>query len=639
MISRCALVALWCCATVYGQTIHVSPNGPIASLEQARDAARAERHAGHKGPIRIVVHAGRYTLGRTLQLGPEDSNTQWEAAPGEQPIISGGQTVLNWKCAERGICSAPAVGLDAHQLFVNGVRAIRARTPNRGFLHIDGDSSTAKPFQLHYRNNDIQADWAARGDVEVVALLAWADLRRPIVHVDSANKLATLAGDPEKSNHERDARYYIENTPDALDSAGEWYLDRKAQRIYYMPRPNEDVQRAEVIATTLETLVSIGDQEKGSKPTKKISFKGLTFAYGDWKMPPSGYADVQSASYAPSLVQVRSASHIAMDHCRVAHAGGYAIWFAQGAHDSSVTASEIVDMGAGGIKIGEPMLQATSGTSSGSILVEGNQIHDLGNVYAPGVGVWVLESARNKILHNEIHHLYYSAISLGWTWGYGPNRARDNIVAFNHLHDVGQGMLADMGAIYTLGKQPGTIVRNNLIHDVSASAYGAWGIYTDEGSSDILIEKNIVYHCSSSAFVQHYGKGNRVRNNIFAFDGEHEIMRTKNEDHLSFHLDHNIVYTRQSALLGGNWEGDQFDLHHNLYFISSSEKADFVGHSFAQWQTLGHDRGSRIADPLFVDPDHFNFALRGSSPALRLGFHPIDVSRIGPQHSVGPDVR
>ena len=128
-------------------------------------------------------------------------------------------------------------------------------------------------------------------------------------------------------------------------------------------------------------------------------------------------------------------------------------------------------------------------------------------------------------------------------------------------------MLSDMGGIYTLGLQPGTIIHDNLIHDVNVFIYGGWGLYTDEGSSGIVLESNIVYHCQSAGFHQHYGESNLLyNNNIFALNRDHQLMRTQAEPHLSFTFTNNLVYFDSGTLLGGNWTGTEFVIDHNMYF-------------------------------------------------------------------------
>jgi parallel beta-helix repeat protein len=303
-----------------------------------------------------------------------------------------------------------------------------------------------------------------------------------------------------------------------------------------------------------------------------------------------------------------------------------------------VLANEFYDLGAGGIKVGEPDLRENRAERNYDNLIADNQIHDLGLVYAAGVGIWVLQSARNQILHNHVHDLYYTAISVGWTWGYGRNQSRDNLIAFNDLHSIGKNMLSDMGGIYTLGVQPGTIIQNNLIHDVSSYTYGGWGIYLDEGSSDILAEDNIVYDCKSAGFHQHYGRENILRNNIFAFNHEHELMRTRSEQHVSFTLENNIVYYDQGDLLGANWADGTFILRANLYYNAHGNDVYFLDKSFAAWQATGQDQGSRVADPLFVNARKFDFRLQPKSPALQLGFHPIDMTTVGPRRPAGAEM-
>lgn len=630
------LCLLLLAAGLSAQTVTVSPDGPVRTLADARDAARAQRQRGITGTITITIRAGTYYLPETLVLGPEDSDTLWQAAEHEHPVISGGRVIGGWQRDKGPVWKADATGPYFRQLFIAGRRATRARTPNFGFFRIDGPSSQDKPIRLHYRGNDIRKEWAGSG-AEVVAYFAWADIRMPIASVDEAAHIATLTANPHASNKEVDARYFIENAPDALDSPGEWYLDRDAHTVYYRPMPGENLEREPVIAPALTELVRLEGRPEAGEFVRRVVFRGLTFAHADWTMGPNGYADSQAAMPAAAAIAGVGAADCRIDRCTVAHSGGYAIWFGRGSQRNQVTASELYDLGAGGVKLGEPVQRQNPAEQNFENVVADNHIHDLGLVYAPAVGIWVLQSGRNQIVHNHVHDLYYTAISAGWTWGYGPNQSKGNVIAYNHLHSIGKEMLSDMGGIYTLGVQPGTEIRNNLIHDISSFTYGGWGIYPDEGSSNMTIENNIVYLCKSAGFHQHYGQDNLVRNNIFAFNRENQLMRTRAEQHVSFTLERNIVYFDQGRLLGGNWSGDGFVMRGNIYYDRRGPDVRFAGKTFAEWQAAGHDPASIIADPLFVNPANFDFRLRPESPALRLGFHPIDLREVGPRVPAGAD--
>jgi hypothetical protein len=300
---------------------------------------------------------------------------------------------------------------------------------------------------------------------------------------------------------------------------------------------------------------------------------------------------------------------------------------------------ELLDLGAGGVKIGE-----TSASHDEDVVASNNVVSDCliahgGRIHPEGVGIWVGQSHNNTIEHNDIHDFYYTGISMGWTWGYGASLAHDNIVAYNKIYQLGQGVLSDMGAIYTLGISPGTVLHHNLMHDVWSFDYGGWGIYPDEGTSDLLAENNIVYGCKSAGFHHNYGQNNMIRNNIFALNHDAQLARTRIEDHLSFTMDHNIVYWKTGSLFSGDWsKGTALD--YQDYWDASGQPVKFGNMSLEQWQATGRDQHSIIADPLFVAPDKADFRLKPDSPALKLGFKPIDMTGVGPRgHTHDRDAR
>jgi hypothetical protein len=623
-------------------------DGPLATLASALNAARLARRnpsQGNEG-ITIFVRGGTYELAEPIRIRPEDSGASAqqpltiEAYAGERPVLSGGRRINGWTPLEGrpGLWQAKIPALPDgewrfRQLFVNGQRRQRARTPNNDFFRIQGPSPQDKPVKLKFKPGDIKKAWADDGDVEVIALLAWADIRMQIRAVDETNCVATLSGNPRPSNKESNARYYVENAPDALDTPGEWHLDRKTGIVTYWASAEDDFPRANVIAPKLDDLILIQGDMARTNPVQHIVLRGLTFSYTDWTMGENGYADTQAAVATGGDIRAEGAVDCIIEDCEFTHLAGYALELGRGCQRFKVLGNEMSDLGGGGIRIGETAKRTNASEMSFGHTITDNHIHHLGLVYPPAVGVFILQSGQNRVAHNHIHHLYYTAVSVGWNWGYQETPCRENFIEFNHLHDIGQSMLSDMGAIYTLGIQKGTVVRNNLIHDVNSFTYGGWGLYPDEGSTGIVWENNIVYRTKSAGFHQHYGRENVVRNNIFAFGKEHQLMRTRAEPHISFTFTNNIIYFDSGDLLGSNWSNENYRIDRNVYFDArpgaTADSMRFAKATLEEWRRRGHDLDSAIADPLFVAPQQFDFRLQSNSPALKLGFKPIDLRGVG----------
>ncbi len=635
-------------------------DGPFATLAHARDAIR-ELKAGKplRKPVTVYLRGGVYRLAGTLVFLPEDSGTPkypitYAAFPGEKPIVSGGREINGWKGAATDT-SAPqtadggegpnAVRLYTiqipgvkegewyfHQLFANGHRRQRARSPNTGFYHADGIFEAGNPTRFKFHAGDIHPQWAAQGDVEVIGLEKWAEFRMFIRGVDAATNTATLSAARQPWGDDKDARYWVENAPDALDSPGEWYLDRRTGTLSYLPLPGEDVTREQFIAPALTQLIRMDGKERSQDYVHDIVLRGLTFAYTDWSLPANGYVDTQAAYNLDAAVDLRRARDCRIEQSTFTHLGQYAVHIWKGSHSNQVTGNEMTDLGAGGVKVGGWFMPEKPELATSDTLVADNYIHDIGIVFPAAVGVWIGQSNNNTVAHNEVADTFYTAISLGWTWGYGPTAAHDNRIEFNNLYNIGRGLLSDMGCIYSLGVQPGTVERNNICHDVTRYAYGGWGIYLDEGSSHITVENNLVYRAEDGGLHQHYGLENVIRNNIFALGRTAQIQRTRKEPHLSFTFEHNIIYWAEGKLLQGHWDDDEFRMDNNLYWRVPTPGAPpllFGKDTLEEWQKRGQDAHSIVADPLFVDPAHGNFTLKPDSPAAKIGFVPIDLSQVG----------
>jgi parallel beta-helix repeat protein len=288
----------------------------------------------------------------------------------------------------------------------------------------------------------------------------------------------------------------------------------------------------------------------------------------------------------------------------------------------------VYDLGAGGVRIGEDNIRDNEDERTSHITFDNNIIGSGGHIFMCAVGFWIGHSSDNTVTHNDIGDFRYTGISVGWRWGYGDSLAKRNTISYNHVHHIGQGVLSDMGGIYTLGPSEGTVISNNVFHDIYAYTYGGWGLYTDEGSSGIVMENNLVYNTKTGGFHQHYGKGNVIRNNILAFSKFYQVQAARVEPHLSFTFERNIVFYDSGTLLGGPWTKIRVNMNNNCYWKTSGKKVTFVGKSPAGWKDkTGHDKDSIIADPLFADPQDFDFRLKPDSPVFRIGFVPFDYSK------------
>lgn len=646
-------------------------DGPWQSLEHARDALRQLRAEG-KLERRVIVNlrAGSYRPANDepFVLGPEDSGKPgapvlWRSMPGERATITGGQRITNWEVQDGVWSTHLPEWVDAESgafgaLWINGERRTVARTPNVGaFFYAHGDAdpslkvdlSTTRRYANHafrFQPGDISA-WPDMADAVITVFHAWEVSYHRILTLNESQRTVQFVNDaywPFGQWNKTDQRYYVENIREALDQPGEWYLNRSEERLYYLPMPGERPENVEAIVPVARQLWRVEGNPAEGRFAEFIQLEDIAFTYTDWPIGAKGHSDPQAANSVRATVEWKFARHCALTGGEIAHTGGYGAWLDAGCQQNLIQRCHMYDLGAGGIRVGgstAPVgtLSAEDVVSSRNIL-DNNWLHDGGKIYQAGVGVWIGHANYITVSHNEISDFFYTGISNGWVWGYGDNPAHHNIMEYNHIHRIGKRLLSDMGGIYNLGIQPGTIMRNNHIHDINSYQYGGWGLYTDEGSTEMLLENNVVYNTTSAGFHQHYGRNNRIRNNIFAFSEGEQLMATRVEEHRSFVFERNIVLTNNGKVVSPPWLKVDSWCDYNLYWDLAGNALDFAGISLGQWMATGKDLHSVNAAPGFRDAKGYDFTLAPGSPALAIGFEPIDISRAGlygpPEWVAGP---
>ena len=331
-------------------------DGPLATLAGARDAVRRLKA---QGPLQEAVHvsvaAGTYPLSETLVFEPQDSGTSqapivYQAAGATRPIFTGGRTIRGFAPTAGGQWKVHLPEVEAgkwyfEDLYVNGRRATRARSPNEFYYYVRDKAgpvvnpATGKRELLPKRSfradpKDIalltSLPKERLNDALVVTYLAWSNSVSRVAAVDSQTGTVLLTGDAcwdFQRNFEQwgpRLRFHIENVKAALDAPGEWFLDRSGD-LFYIPLPGEDLAKAEVIAPVATEHVRMAGDPQAGRYVEHLTLKGLSFRHARCPVPPQGHNNGQAAVDMPSTITADGTRHVTLEDDEVAHLGGHAI--------------------------------------------------------------------------------------------------------------------------------------------------------------------------------------------------------------------------------------------------------------------------------------------------------------------------
>lgn len=631
-------------------------SGPLASIEEALARVRDMRRFGAKQPVSIRIIDTEYFIAQPIVIDGGLSDVT--ILPYTSCAIIGGVKLTGFAkdyfngapCVSKDVSALLDNGLWFTDLYFDGGRAQFTRFPETGTLspeRVENESTQLKAGSKWFiaKRDDFAniMKFSNLRDAMVSYNHYWVDEHSPIEDFEEETGKITFQYPStytiELTHPASALRYYIENVPEMFGAPNQWYLDRETKKVYYIPGSDEKITAYLPLANNIFIISGTADQKISGITIRNFT---LRCTRGDKICEKMEYASVgQSVNNGFGVIEAAYTDHFTIENCKICNFGVHAIVLKNGCSNTLIQDNVISDGGAGGITVnggayGSPVAEHTYGCR-----IENNVIAHCGRRYLCGCGILIMHAYDSTIARNTIFDLYYSGISCGWVWGYGDSICRGNRIVQNHIYNIGQRKLSDMGGIYLLGKQQGTIVSGNRIHDVESLHYGGWGIYTDEGSSYITIEKNICYSVSCNCFHQHFGSMNTVRNNIFALAAEEPVKMCKVELHTGAIFEHNLLITDARPVYRLGYREEEagavylMAANNNIVCDLSGAPATVLcinGRNYTLKEVqaqYGIEDNTKELDPQFADITSGNFSLPPASPVFQTGFEPIDTKHIG----------
>lgn len=478
-------------------------SGPIKSISRGQeiiaDLTKNIRLGGAR-PDYIKVHLnGEFIITSPLIMDADDAGID-ESLPVEWTggVINGGLKLDFYKENELYYANWP-IDSAPISLFINGSYAQKAREPDGSFFTIKA-ANLATENPTGFAINTAEVPLAKKGTFNI--LHYWNhEIRTP----SSVSDAGVVSVSPafvrrlsETFDNKNYARYYLSGHKDFIDENYEWAYDKATNRIW-VKAPAD----FEGFVGYQKELLSIWN-------TRHIVFNNVKFINGGWSSDKflDGQSSVVPAQRMSENFIGWNSRYISFQNCEFRNMSGYGLDLNSNAKNISFDSCSFVNCGNGGIKIGE-VYSNSEPYISRDINFTNNSIINFGLTYHGGAGV-LITKARNVVVDNNIiTNGQHNGISAGWQWFYGDSLTSDIKITNNKISNLGP-YLSDLGGIYTLGEQPGTIISGNEISNISRApnGYGARGIYLDQASSYIKIYDNIVLGKMDHPYFQHWkGKG------------------------------------------------------------------------------------------------------------------------------------
>ena len=686
-------------------------DGPFATFEKARDAVRKVKQTGNfpDAGMTILIREGNYSISKTIQFSSEDSGEKnapiiWRSYPGERVSLMGGRTINEYRkvtdrrvlnrinksiqdklvevnlkdssisnCGElkpKGFGFGPHKPL-AMELFFKHKAMTLARYPDEGWFTIKEvpqfgakvvheGSRVHKRFGLpigrHFGRFSYEGDrpkrWAKDENIWMHGYWTWdwADSYNKVQKFDTENGEVYPAPPYSNYGYTKEQRFYFLNVLEELNSPGEYYIDRKRSKLYFLP-PSAITNNSMSVSILEEPMITVEN-------ASFISFQGITFECS-----------------RTTAIKINGGSNNKIAGCVFRNLGNTAVYI-NGGEQNGIISCDIYDVAAGGIQLSGGNRETLI---PGNNFADNNHIHDFGRIYrtySPAIG---MTGVGNRMSHNYIHDSPHAGVLFN---------GNEHVLEYNEIHDIAKET-GDVGAFY-IGRDwtcRGNIIRYNYFHHLlGPGLYGVRAVYLDDWASGTTVYGNVFYKAGRAAFIGG-GRDNIIENNLFIecdpsvhvdarglswatyyFDKKDknyvntlfDLMDAvkfsqppyseKYPELLNIYEDDPAIPKHNKIIRNVSYGGRFIDLYDGLTFdivtvkdnliadpiilrgsLESDQSDKFQTYEYGHQATMKKMKDNTFmeSDPGFVDVKNEKFQLKDDSPAYKLGFKKIPIEKIG----------
>ncbi len=490
---------------------------PFRTIQKAADIMKP----GDTCYVRGGVYRQTVRLERS---GSKDKSIRFTACPGEAAVLSGTEPVRGDWSVHKGRIYKTRVTEAYNQLFVDGKMMVEARWPNMRFeerfdkkVWATAGKGSRYGTMVDPALAETGIDWT--GAVATLNVGQWQTWRREVRNhrpgSDSFNYDQDLPSRLKtKRRWEGFDRYFLSGKLEALDSPGEWFLDKHSQTLYLWT-PDGTNPKGRRVEGKIRSYAFI------AKDVSYVVLSGLHFFATTFKFERAKSCIIDNVHLLfPTCVKepfrATSGGVVWPDEPEKWNSRH---WFGE----TSIAAPSYV--GGRNNKVINCSIRYTQGPA---ITLQGTEntienclMHDI-DWYGldTGLGVDMLGSAPSVIRHCTI-------FNIGSSEGIRLSNNGPTLVEYNYIHHG--GLCQSDGALVQAATPgvAGTEVRFNWVHNHDAFNWGGNGIRGDNQTRGLLVHHNVVWNCREKGIITK-GDNNKVFNNTCLGNPKIDILLPRN---------------------------------------------------------------------------------------------------------------